>query len=391
VELAFQQLVKHGRGDVSDLVLLDTATGRRRRLAGRVFWGVPRWSADGRRVRFTKRFPSRGFVEREVDVETGVIQTVKSWRSSDVVDDVLEGLRLPGYCDGAVLSPARRWLLYRHRPPSVILCVARADGSEVFALKLGFPYFLGGAYWSPCGTKLAVDVTAVDDTGAYVIDLRTGEHRRVQPEQDVPVRERATFHVSGWSPDGAWVVATKTRWHNPRTYDYEWRELWLLAADGATAKQITDDGLCHLAAIRPAGEEPAANAEHELTFAWAQRLRSAGDRPAAGEALAAQVRIDPVAGPPFVIALMVRQDGGLRYPVIADCANVPDGFAKLDAFLAENNIRPADSFTVVFPRYATDDPDEDTTVLHIAHLVLAETAARFWQFSREVPAPPAGT
>jgi hypothetical protein len=85
---------------------------------------------------------------------------------------------------------------------------------------------------------------------------------------------------------------------------------------------------------------------------------------------------------------MVRTDEGLSYPTIPDCQSIPDGFEKLDAYLRDHNYRPGDSFTVVFPRFAWDSPSQERTLLEIAHLVLAQTGPRRWQFSRDVPPAP---
>jgi len=56
---------------------------------------------------------------------------------------------------------------------------------------------------------------------------------------------------------------------------------------------------------------------------------------------------------------MVRTGRGVRHPTIAGFETVPEGFAKLDAFLDANDYRPAAGFTVVLPRYAIDDRTND--------------------------------
>jgi len=127
------------------------------------------------------------------------------------------------------------------------------------------------------------------------------------------------------------------------------------------------------AAIRPAGVGPA-NGEHELTFAWADRLDSA-----AGDALAARFLVNPEMDPPFAVVLTIRTDHGLVHSTMTGFRTVPAGFERIDAFLDANNHRPAAGFTVGFPRYATDDP----TILRIAHLVAAEASKRLWRFDRD--------
>ncbi len=374
MELIFQHRLD---GDTYGLVLLDMATGVRRQLVDEVAWAPPQWSADGRWVRFQQDLGRGVLVRREVDVETGSVQ------DADDIDRP-DRSRLPGYSGHGAFSPARRWIAYEH--DNCLLCVARAGGQDAFALKLPFHYSAAASYWSPCGTKLAAHLLADTRTGAYVIDLRTGERRRVSPRRPTQANGWTDFFVNGWSPDGTRIVATMTRWHDPKTYDYEWYELWLLAADGTTTKRLTDDGRCRHAAIRPTGEAPPANGEEELTFAWARPLRRADDPPAAGVALAAAVHLHLETGPPYVIGLVVRTAGGeLVHPVIGDCPSIHDAFARLDAFLHDNGFRPSDTFTVVLPRYATDDQDGELNLLRIAHLVLAETGRRLWRFDRDLP------
>lgn len=372
MQLALQCLAERVRGprspageDRYDLALLDTETGRRRPLVGNVTWEPPRWSPDGRRVRFGQRIPGGRFVLREVDVDTGAVE--------DVADDMPYGSLVPEHSDLARVSPAGRWIVYRHR--TAILCVARADGTEAFALNLWPRYFAAAAHWSPCGTMLAADLTPDSGGGPHVIDLRTGDPRPVSPGHGTQADGWPSFHVSGWSPDGSRVVATRSRWHDPDTYDYELNDVWLLAADATAAEPLTDDGRCRQAAIRPTGEASPANGEHELTFTWAHRLRSAADRPAAGAALAAQLRMDPA-----TIVVMVRTGQGLSYPTLAGFRTVLEGFEKLDAFLDANDYRPATDFTIVLPRYAIHDP----TILELAHLVAAEARKRLWQFDRDI-------
>lgn len=356
--------------DVLDLVLLDAETGERRKLVDDVRWASPAWSADGRRVRYELRHPERGFVWRQVHAETGEV--------TDFVDDAPTPA-LPTGSDAIRYSPARKWLAYR-RGGSIL--VARADGSHTYPLTFGFGYFADGAWWSPCGTRLALGLTAGDDTGVYVLDLRTGEHRRLSAQGGDPAEP--SHSISGWSPDGRWLAVTKTRWHDPATYDYEWNELWLMAADGSATRQLTDDGACLHPAIRPTGAAGDPNGEGGLTFAWAKALRTPNPH-AAGTALLAELDVDLVAGPPFAVRLTVRTPAGTIRPRIDGCKDIPDGFAKLDAFLESNGFEPDGDFTVVFPRYATDDPDRESTSIRVAGLVFDEAEKRRWIFDRDAP------
>ena len=122
-----------------------------------------------------------------------------------------------------------------------------------------------------------------------------------------------------------------------------------------------------------------------MTFEWAHPRHGPDDPPSAGDALAARIRISLEPGPPLAVILMVRSREGLHYPVIADCRNIPDAFNRLDTYLADNSYRPRDDFTVVFPRYMTDEPDLDRAVLSIGHLILAETNTRLWRFAHRLP------
>jgi hypothetical protein len=336
------------------------------------------WSADGRRVQFELWDDAAGFGWREVDADTGELGEITKARPG-----APPAPKLPEGAGDARFSPARRW--YAYRGAYGLLYVSRADGSELYPIKLGFDYYSDGAAWSPCGTKIATGLTAGDHTGVYVLDLRTGQHRRVSPRGSDPYTE-PNYFVSGWSPDGAWLAVTKNRWHDPKACDYELNELWLLAADGSAARQITDDGVCMHPAIRPTAEPAPANGEHELTFDWAEGVKKTHEEPA-GVALAAQVRVDLEAGPPFVILLMVRTPEGHAYPEVPDCESIPDGFEKLDSFLKENNIQPDPDFVVVFPQHGAD-PTLAVTERHVSELVFQEAMKRGWRFDREVPRAP---
>jgi hypothetical protein len=182
-------------------------------------------------------------------------------------------------------------------------------------------------------------------------------------------------------------VVTSSRWHDPVEYDREVRDLWLFAADGSECRRLTDDGCSLHGAIRPAGDTVPSR-EGELNPTWAELIRDTSAPPPVGIALAAQVRVDLDAGPPFDLLLMVRTTDGLTYPVIRGCQNIPDGFTKLDQFLADNGYVVSEEFATVFERYATHDPQKDQLVRRIADLVFTEATTRGWQFSRDIPDPP---
>ncbi|MDB5391752.1 MAG: hypothetical protein JWM11_7398 [Planctomycetaceae bacterium] len=364
-----------GRSDEDQLrlVLLNTETGKRKTLVSNVTRDEPRWSADGHCVQYEVRLPGIGFVRREIDVQTGDIRDLELTPSTVP--------QLPGFIAATeIWSPGRQWILYHHK--SSQLCMARADGSQVFHLKASFSYFPDSMSWSPCGTKLAVSLTGNLDTGSYVVDLRTGKHRRLTPPLVDYLSPYSNYFIHNWSPDGKWISTTKCDWHNPRTYDYELNDVWLWASDGSESIPLTHDGRCKHGVIRPSETPCVQNGESELTLDWAKLIR--GTRKTAGSVLAAQVRVDIEAGPPFEIQLMVQTQGGVIVPSIPDCSDIPSGFAKLDKFLTDNDYQTADNFTVVFPRYAFEDPAQDHTVRHVADLVFNETMNRGWLFDRDV-------
>lgn len=365
------QRAEHRADDcVDDLVLFDSATGERRRLVGGVAWQRPSWSADGRRVRFGQQ---RGAVLREVDVQTGTVEDV--YDDDDPVDVAV----LPGYDSNPRRSPAGRWIAYA----DVNYKFRVADAFRAYVVTLPFHYVAFEPFWSPCGTRLAAHLTAAEHSGTYVIDLRTGTWVRVSPP---PTDDRGlvNYHVWGWTFDGTRLLTVRSQWHDPQTCDYELIDLVLLAADGSAVEPLTDDGRCHRAAIRPTGEAPPDNGEHELTFDWAHPLHDTGEGPPAGEALAAQIQID-AAGASLRVVLMVRTADGVEFRPVALTDTVADGFSRLDAFLREHDYRPGHAFTVVFPRYGSDDPYHEIELVRLAHLVSEQAVARHWAFDRELP------
>jgi hypothetical protein len=106
------------------------------------------------------------------------------------------------------------------------------------------------------------------------------------------------------------------------------------------------------------------------------------DPPVTGEALAALIRLDLDAVPPLDVVVAVRTAGRPAEHVITGAASIPDGFARLDAFLTDNRLRPAGDFTVVLPRYTGDGPTAEQDILQIAHTVLAATQERGWRFAQ---------
>ena len=106
--------------------------------------------------------------------------------------------------------------------------VMNADGSGVEQLTFGpgTPWARQPA-WSPDGSSIACVSGMGTDWGIHSIDLDSGE-LRLLPEGGL----RGTN--PSWSPDGARIAYTMTD-----TADSDLRHVWVMAADGSGARQLT--------------------------------------------------------------------------------------------------------------------------------------------------------
>jgi Tol biopolymer transport system component len=83
--------------------------------------------------------------------------------------------------------------------------------------------------WSPDGRSIAVE----SDTDLYILDVETGEARRVA-QSDPAGYEPLAFLSPAWSPDGRWVAFARCR------EDRCW--VWTMRPDGSDARQLARGG-----------------------------------------------------------------------------------------------------------------------------------------------------
>ncbi len=132
----------------------------------------------------------------------------------------------------AAFSPAGNLLAYASDRGGPFEIYVRSLDSSARELKLTgngnqnlFPTF------SPDGQHVAF--SAIREPGIYRVPVLGG-----------PVRRLTEFGAQpAWSPDGKWIVFRSEASASMATWDYYWpagSSLWLVAADGGEARQITD-------------------------------------------------------------------------------------------------------------------------------------------------------
>jgi Tol biopolymer transport system component len=173
-------------GGNQDLYIAPAGGGTERRLTDDpALDGLPRWTADGRRVLFTSERSGKPQIY-ELTAEGGALRRV---RENDVVeyqvDESADGRRL------AFLSNAEGaehlWLwTYADGPPRVLV-------------RHGRDSILGNPDWSPDGRQIVFSSNWRLGHQIYVADTATGEARRISPLTSGGCEPR-------FSPDGRKVV-----------------------------------------------------------------------------------------------------------------------------------------------------------------------------------------
>ena len=105
--------------------------------------------------------------------------------------------------------------------------VMNADGSGVEWLTEDPEAWGHRPAWSPDGSAIACDCGYASDHGVYILDLAAGGMQRISPEGQYAGEP-------SWSPDG-----TRIAYIALDDDDYDVSHLWVMAADGTGARQLT--------------------------------------------------------------------------------------------------------------------------------------------------------
>lgn len=267
MQIAFHHIVKRKStpvgDDIYDLKLLDQATGTSRTLIKNVFYMPSSWSADGMWLRFQQHPGPRQFIWREVNVETGQVR--------DFTPPPLPSAWPWAQQSTAFPSPNGMWIAYlRWEHINTIIGIGTQDGQRLWRLMLPFRFAAFHISWSPCGTRLAINLTAAENTGVYIFDLTNGERQLMTP----PIQNADLYDYqacSGWTPCGCYLQGFTSSWHDHSICDYECLNLWLIEQPGIL-RYLTDDDLSLHPAVRPDGPGPE-NREASLDFAWGMMHR----------------------------------------------------------------------------------------------------------------------
>lgn len=84
--------------------------------------------------------------------------------------------------------------------------------------------------WSPDGTRLAYVIGALGGADIYVVEIETGEVRRLT--------EWGSSFSPSWSPDGEWITFD-TNYGDPKGANV----IWIMRADGSEKTDISEHGI----------------------------------------------------------------------------------------------------------------------------------------------------
>lgn len=125
------------------------------------------------------------------------------------------------------------FLSWRHGSPQIH--IAGSDGrAKVARLSEGTAFPASPPVWSPDGRYVAHTVTTGGDWAIEVVDLADGGTRTIGKN----------LRVEGWSPDGAWLLATNVvpveKLLDGKRQKGERQQLFTIAPDGSGKRSISD-------------------------------------------------------------------------------------------------------------------------------------------------------
>ena len=183
---------------------------------------LPQWFPDGRKIAYSStRNGSSGMWA--VDIATGREEQLFDFARGK--SDATNGPRVPGRIAELELSPSMtRAAVSLIAPPAghrVLHLASPETGLRAItdpSLSVGYPS------WSPDERSIAVEIKQGPSTHGAVLDVRTGELRRL-------TNERGQTWVRSWSPDGEKVAAAVLR-------EGTWQLQWIDVVSRATGTMM---------------------------------------------------------------------------------------------------------------------------------------------------------
>lgn len=179
----------------------------------------PRWSPDGQLIAF-----SRSGTPMVMEADGSNIRTVMEPEPESTASPC----KAPGFIGG--WSPDSTHITYYSASVTRGIgevCTIALDGSDLQVVVSEPPGLHTEPVWSNDGGYLAYRSIRAENHDVYVIDLETGEERRLTDGPRVDAEPE-------WSPDDEWIAFVSYR-------DYPNSDIYIMRKDGSDVRRLTTD------------------------------------------------------------------------------------------------------------------------------------------------------
>jgi len=206
-------------GDVHLFILNRDGSEVRKLTKGSGGYLSPRWSPDGKRIAL-----SRSGTIMVMDADGANLKTV----FEPEAEENAALCKAPGFVGG--WSPDSTHITYYSASVSRQLaqvCTIAEDGSDLKVVVSEPAGLHAEPVWSNDGRFLAYRSIRSENHEIYVVDLETGEDRRLTDAPEVDAEPE-------WSPDDQWIAFVSYR-------EYPNSDIYIMRKDGSDVRRLTTD------------------------------------------------------------------------------------------------------------------------------------------------------